>query len=61
MNESCEGCCTSHFCDLIMNGTTNRCPCKSCLVKMRCFDNCELYNEVYENIFGFKPGPDKGY
>jgi hypothetical protein len=43
-----------------MNGTTEGCPCKQCLIKMICFESCELFEKYYKNIFGFKPTKYKG-
>lgn len=58
---SCEGCRSSYYCDLVMNGTTKGCPCKVCIVKMTCSDNCELFEKTYEKRFGFKPASGKGW
>lgn len=58
---TCKGCATSYFCDMIMNGTTDGCPCKTCLVKFVCFENCDGFCNSYWNIFGFEPAKNKGW
>lgn len=62
MSYGCVSCPVSYCCDMIMNGSTEGCPCKMCLVKMTCMERtCEEYNKFYKSQFGFDPpGGTKG-
>ena len=59
-DDDCKGCITSYCCDLIMNGTTTTCPCRTCLVKMTCDQTCDRFNKAYQKIIGFPPTLNKG-
>lgn len=61
MAGDCYSCASSHFCDLIMNGTTDGCPCKICLLKMMCEKQCDEFKKVYKDIIGFSPASHKGW
>ena len=57
----CKHCATSYYCDLIQMGSTDGCPCKTCLVKMLCMETCDDFSEIYEQKIGFPPSSMKGY
>ena len=57
----CKSCASSYYCDLIMNGTTDTCPCKTCLVKMTCLVTCDIFSKAWEEIIGFPPSSYKGW
>ena len=61
MLKECKTCTTNYYCDLLMKGTTDGCPCQTCLIKMICIKTCSRYNEFYKQTFGFPPTDLKGY
>ena len=43
-NPKCNGCITNHKCMFIIYEKIyyiNRCPCRNCLVKTMCIENCD--------------------
>jgi hypothetical protein len=61
ISETCEGCYNDNrskllgverFCKIIVDGflilelDKDRCPCRSCLVKMTCVKPCKKYNNI---------------
>jgi len=61
MAGNCKGCRSSYYCDLVMDEKTDGCPCKICLVKTQCQEQCEQFKDVYFVHFGFYPGAGKGW
>lgn len=61
ISDNCEGCVNYNramergeelFCKIIIGGfliypmDTERCPCRSCLIKMKCEQPCLKYNDI---------------
>lgn len=54
LDNSCQGCNKSGFCDFQMNGTTEDCPCIFCIVKMMCSEICDNFDDFHKQIFKFR-------
>lgn len=57
---TCKNCMSMVVCDLIMNNSTDNCPCQTCIVKMICMEMCDDFKKKYETIFTFPPTDQKG-
>ena len=52
---TCSSCRSAFACDMIMDGNTEGCPCKQCLIIMICENTCAEFASHYNKKFGFKP------
>lgn len=61
MAGDCKACRSSYYCDFIYDDATETCPCKECLIKTQCMEQCDDFIKAYTKKFNFPPGDGKGW